>query len=328
MKLLTRVQNPLHKAIVDCKTKVLTIGSCFSGHIGERLEKHHFEVLTNPFGTVFNPVSLAKVLRRGLQSDQISGAEIEEYQDRFFHYDYHTRFDAPNRDMCVTTINKAISEVATFCHGLDVLVLTFGTSIVYQRSTTKEVVSNCHKVPAREFERRFLSLEEMINALEELISAIRILRPNLNVITTVSPVRHTKEGLVDNQRSKSRLISLCQYLEEHHEIVSYFPSYEIMIDELRDYRFFNEDMIHPSNQAVEEIWQRFVASNMTVQAQGKVQRLRKLLISLDHRPFNVSSQENQHRVQKLIKEIEQIESDFSEVDLTQERQSFVARNSI
>ena len=327
MKLLTPVHIPRGNALIDCGTKVLTIGSCFSAHIGERLGSHHFDVMTNPFGTVFNPVSLAKILTGAVSNDRITADDVDHYRDRFFHYDYHTTFDAHNGVICADQINKTISMVELFCRDLDVLILTFGTSIVYQHKVTKEVVSNCHKVPAKEFDRRYLSLTEMTKSIDNLIAMLRRRRPNLQVVLTVSPVRHTKEGMIDNQRSKSRLIELCHSLVERHEAVTYFPAYEIMIDELRDYRFFKEDMIHPSHQAIEEIWQRFVTSTMTEQAQTKVKRLRKLLTSLAHDPFNEISLENQVRVQKLLKTIEEVQSDYPEVNLADERLSFIARKS-
>ena len=322
MNLSTPLKTSKSEIEIDSQSKLLTMGSCFSDNIGNKLEAHQFNALVNPYGTVFNPISLSKLLDRSMNKTLIEIAEIDTHGERSFHYDFHSSFDSTNPDSVVSSINESINLTSEYINNTDILILTFGTSIAYRKLSDHELVSNCHKVPNKQFERIFIPIDEMVSTVSQSIEQFLHKRPNLRVVITVSPVRHTKEGLIDNLRSKSRLIETCHLLSEQFKTVEYFPSYEIMIDELRDYRYYDADMIHPSPLAVDMIWKTFMDTYFSEAAIRKVIDLDKLNRAANHRPFDSSSEGHKKFCLSQLKEIEKLQELYKEVDFEKYKEMF------
>jgi len=276
MNLITLVKTPESKIKISKLSKIMTIGSCFSEHIGSQLCDVHFHCHSNPFGTVFNPISISTLLNRALQNRHFQAEEIDHHNGRFFNYDLHSSYDSNQAIITLNKANKAIESVHKSIHELDKLILTFGTSIGYHHIHNDRLVANCHKVPNHNFDRRFLEDDLMLSSISQSIDDLLDIRPDLDILLTVSPVRHTKEGLVDNNLSKSKLILLCHKISARYSQATYFPSYEIMMDELRDYRFYKDDMIHPTSLAVDIIWKRFMDAFFDDTAVVKVKDFQKL----------------------------------------------------
>lgn len=317
IKLFTPVQIPSHKEKITCDSKILTIGSCFSDHIGICLSNHLFDAMVNPFGTVFNPVSIAKILNMAIDNDEIEGKDLDSIGNRHFHYDFHSSFDNSSSVNVEKDINEAIKRVETYIQNIDFLILTFGTSIVYKLNSDNRIVSNCHKVPNHNFHKEFLTVDLIEESIDKTLDRIIKLNPSVKIIFTVSPVRHTKEGLVENSLSKSRLIELCHRLSKKNANASYFPSYEIMIDELRDYRYYNSDLIHPSEQAIDIIWSRFMDTYLDKKAIQKVQDIKALNAAKNHIPFDPLANEHQKFKQAQLGKIEKLKISYPEIDFQQ-----------
>ena len=295
-------------------SKILTIGSCFSDNIGNRLLDHSFDTLVNPFGTIFNPVSISKLLHLALNDKLIDVNELDSIGSRFFHYDFHSAFDNRNPDEVVEKINSALKNTRSFIQTMDVLVLTFGTSIVYKLKKENQIVSNCHKVPGNNFTKLFLTSKYMEERTVEMLNSIKSINPSAKIILTVSPVRHTNEGLIENNLSKARLIDLCHRLRENEKSVSYFPAYEIMMDELRDYRFYKSDLIHPNDLAIDIIWNRVLESYFDEKSIEKVNDMGELNLAKQHIPFDPNSKEHLKFKQNQKKKIENLKARYPEVD--------------
>lgn len=314
MKLTTPVKIHQSKIEISNTSKIMTIGSCFSEHIGAQLLYSHFDCLSNPFSTIFNPINISKLITRANQNTHFTSKEIDKHNNRYFSYELHSSYDSNQASITLNKANKSVESAHKFIKDLDVLILTFGTSIGYHHIESKSLVANCHKVPNQNFERRFLEDDIMFSSICQSISLLLDARPDLNIIFTVSPVRHTKEGLVDNNLSKSKLVLLCHKLVALYEQASYFPSYEIIMDELRDYRYYKDDMIHPTPLAVDIIWNRFMDTFFDQASIAKVEELGKLNRAYNHRPFDLKSEGHYTFCKKQMLEIKRLIEKYPEVN--------------
>jgi len=324
INLVTPVQIPAIKDKIYCNSKILTLGSCFSDNIGNRLLHHSFDALVNPFGTIFNPFSISNLLNLALSGRLVDSKELNSIGARFFHYDFHSSFDNTNPEEVVRKINSALTKTLSFVQSLDVLALTFGTSIVYKIKENNQIVSNCHKVPNHNFTKLFLTTDFLEEKILTMVDAIKAINPSIKIILTVSPVRHIKEGLIENNLSKARLIELCHRLTQNDDAVSYFPAYEIMMDELRDYRYYSKDLIHPNELAIDVIWNRVMTSYFDEKAMHKVKDISELNSAKDHIPFDPKSEEHLKFKQSQKKKIENLEIKYPEVDFLAYKQFFNA----
>jgi len=241
-------------------SKVITIGSCFSEVIGERLLLGKFNGLINPFGTIFNPISIFRLLEYSLESRPLDKEMYLNRHDNFFHYQLHSSFNGMSKNELaqktelVQLVTKDKLQSATH------LFITLGTAFVYQLLKNEEIVANCHKQPQKHFTKRMLGLGEMMEAYQVFHQKLKKINPDIQVALTISPVRHTKDGIPENQLSKSILRVFCDQIIRLNPEMYYFPAYEIMMDDLRDYRFYKDDMIHPNSMAEEYIWEEFQGS--------------------------------------------------------------------
>lgn len=297
---------------------VLSIGSCFSTMIGDKLAERKFHVLNNPFGTVFNPVSMAQLMEDALLEMPINTDMILIRDGLYLHFGMHSDVAAYSVDSLERLIHKKQQHTRQVLESASHLLITFGTSFVYEFGESGQIVANCHKQPASLFEKRLLHPDEIQKAFSSFFNILKEINPDIEVVLTVSPVRHTKDGIPENQLSKSILRLAAHDLSETYDFVTYFPSYEIMIDELRDYRFYKEDMIHPSAQAEEFIWERFKQAWVEPQTFGLIQEFEAIKRDLGHRPFNPDSPAHMKFLDNLQKRLERYSKDFDfskEMDL-------------
>ncbi len=284
---------------ISHQQNILTIGSCFSDEIGGRLVQSKFKGLINPFGVIFNAFSIENLVERSINLRYYTLDDVHQNGEQFFCYDVHSSFNALTKEAVLSDLNATLDRVHHFLKTCDVLILTLGTSWVYQRITNDQIVANCHKVEAKQFEKRLLTTEENFKSLDLIVFEVLKLNPKMRIITTVSPVRHTKDGMVENNVSKSRLIDALYQLDLKYDEVDYFPSYELVMDDLRDYRFYKDDLIHPSTQAVNYIWEQFSATYFSDSTSTLIQKINKINAALAHRPFNEEAGSHQKFLQKV-----------------------------
>jgi GSCFA family len=281
--------------------RVLLIGSCFSAHIGERLAAAQLEVLLNPFGTIYNPISLAKCLTFEANEAELSRF-IFQHQGLWRHWDTHSALARPDRQEAMKAIRAATEQVQQFARKADWLMLTLGSAYVFEWQPTGQVVANCHKISARQFNERLLSVSETVDSIRTAIEHIRRVNPQLRVLLTVSPVRHLHRGPVLNSRSKAVLNLACAELTESLRECFYFPAYELLNDDLRDYRFYERDLVHPSAVAVDYIWEQFKTACLSAATRQRIARIDKLMAGFAHRPFNPDTPEHRAFLAKLHEE--------------------------
>ncbi len=302
MKLLTEVALPDYPFGVNHQTGILMMGSCFTENIGRLLERYLFPVCINPFGVTYNPLSVKKSLEALMHKEAYEEEDLDLHNELWFSFDHDTGFSDPERTGALERINRTFKAAKEILKKADLLVLTWGTSWVYRYNQTGEVVCNCHKIPAGEFTRTRLSPREIIAAYELLLPELFSFNRKLKILHTVSPVRHWKDGAHGNQLSKAALLLAGDALERHFpEHFFYFPSYEIVMDELRDYRFYAGDLLHTSDQATRYIWEKFQDALMgkaTGEIIGEVEALRKMT---EHRPLS-SGGGTDPRLQELFQQ--------------------------
>ncbi|MEQ9466488.1 MAG: GSCFA domain-containing protein [Ekhidna sp.] len=275
---------PASSAKINLSDPVLLIGSCFSDEIGEKLKSHKFNAFSNPFGTIYNPHSIFKVLEGGLNPK-----DTIESQGVYYHWDAHGSVSGLSETDVSALLVQKNQEMNTFLGNAKWLIIALGTAIVYEYENVG-IVANCHKIPQSKFTKRFLSQKEIIGQFARLHAKFN---PNLKIIFTVSPVRHIRDGLVENNRSKAILLDSIHQLVEEYKNVHYFPAYEILIDELRDYRFYAEDMIHPSSQAINYIWDTFSQTYFDSNTRSFLSEWVKVKAALNHRSFQPQSVSHQ-----------------------------------
>lgn len=267
------------------------LGSCFIENIGKLLTDNKFDVNLNPFGVLYNPQSLSQAIRLLIENRKFTDKDIFEYKGLYHSFYHHGSFSSIDKVNCLTGINKQLEKASGDLLQADVLFVTFGTAYVFKSKEIDMVVGNCHKLPASYFDRYRLNVDEITDDWEELIKKLRQFNPKLKILFTVSPIRHLKDGAHDNQLSKSTLLLAIDKLQQSVSDTYYFPSYEIVLDELRDYRFYNDDMVHPNDTAIKYIWERFAEIYLSTESISIINEWRKIFLALNHRPLNEQSEE-------------------------------------
>ncbi len=287
--------------------KIVLLGSCFSEHISQKLERLKFQVVSNPFGVLYHPKPIENALRRIVDLNLYTESDLLKEQDVYFSLDHHSRFNHTDSNQALKQINQSIEVAHQHIKQAKIIIITFGTAYYYRLKSTHQVVANCHKLPDNQFEKIRDNAAEIIASYKELIEQLTSMNPELQVIFTVSPVRHWKNGAADNNWSKAILVDAVRSLTEMLSNVHYFPSYEIMMDELRDYRFYKEDLLHPSDQAIAHIWQRFKTSCIAETEYGLLGEIEEIIQAAAHKPFQFNSISHQ----KFIAGITQKASDLA-----------------
>lgn len=316
MKLITEVALPEYPFRLDHQKPVLMMGSCFTENIGKILEGNLFPVCINPFGTTYNPLSVRKNLEALMHKEAYGVQDLRQHDGLWFSFDHYTGFSSPDREEALENINSSFRNAKGFLKKAGVLILTWGTSWVYRYKETGQVVCNCHKIPAREFSRTRLSPKEIITAYEELLPQLFEFNNDVKIIHTVSPVRHWKDGAHGNQLSKAALLLAGDFLqEEFPDRFFYFPSYEIVMDELRDYRFYTKDMLHTNELATSYIWEKFKEVLLSEKSRQVIKDLEPLFKLAGHRPLNQGEEAQNLREQQLRERAGQLKKKYPELNL-------------
>ena len=299
-----QTQIPIQKSAfpIDYTSKLLSLGSCFAENMAEKFEYFKFENLVNPYGIIFNPVSLEKLIFRSLHKEYFTEEDIFFHNEAWHCYEVHSELSNPDKTDFLETLNELINSTNKQLHQSTHVIITLGTAWVYKHIETNEIVANCHKVPQKQFTKELLSIAQIETSLKNIIAKIHAVNPDCKFIFTVSPVRHIKDGFVENNVSKAHLISAINTLQN----INYFPSYEIMMDELRDYRFYAEDMLHPNQTAIDYIWIKFFENYVDEKEFGTMQHVCDIQKALHHRPFNPNSESHLKFLENLSKKISQI----------------------
>lgn len=293
-------------------SQIMLLGSCFAENIGEKLRYYKFQTQVNPFGIIFNPFSIEKLIERVVLQRHFTKDDIFFFNERWHCYEVHSELSHPDSEVVLSNLNQILSDTQKQLQQATHIIFTYGTSWVYRHIETNAIVANCHKVPQKQFTKELLSIDRIQKSIQNTISLIATLNPKCNFIFTVSPVRHLKDGFVENQVSKAHLIAaIYATTNTQQQTLNYFPSYEIMMDELRDYRFYADDMIHPSPMAIDYIWERFTATQIEANAITTMELVQTIQKGLAHRPFNPNSESHQKFEANLREKIATLEAQYS-----------------
>ncbi|ARV15406.1 GSCFA domain-containing protein [Polaribacter sp. SA4-12] len=301
---------PLKKEIrnpIDYNSKLLLLGSCFSENIGDKLNYFKFQTNQNPFGILFHPKAIENLITNAINEKEYVSEDLIFQNERWHCFDAHSHLSSPNKNELLDNLNSAISATNKQLKEATHIIITLGTSWVYRFIETDTVVANCHKIPQKKFLKELLSVDEIIESLEATIALLKYVNKDVNVLFTVSPIRHLKDGFLENTQSKSHLITAIHSILNTDD-VSYFPSYEIMMDELRDYRFYAEDMVHPNKTAINYIWERFIEIWISENSKPTMQEVETIQKGISHRPFNENSEQHQKFLKNLDSKISKIQS--------------------
>ncbi len=294
---------------IGYNSKVLLLGSCFSENIGDKFQYFKFQSLQNPFGILFQPLAIEKLITNAINKKAYSEEDIFDNNEQWHCFDAHSRLSHSFKDELLNRLNDNVSQTYNYLKEASHVVITLGTAWVYRYIETDQHVANCHKIPQKKFLKELLSVDEITQSLDAIVSLVNSINPDVNFIFTVSPVRHIKDGFVENTQSKSHLITaIHQFISLGTQLrsLSYFPSYEIMMDELRDYRFYKEDMLHPNTLAVNYIWEKFISVWIHSDSQSLMEEVDSIQKGLMHKPFNPNSEAHQLFLEKLKNKIQEL----------------------
>jgi hypothetical protein len=291
------------------------MGSCFSQNIGNKLKEAKFKTNNNGFGTIFNPISIAKNLNRLIDNQLYTLKDIYNYQDeKLVNFNNQNSFPIIDSTLFLEKENEMLGNEINSFKQTQTIILTFGTAWVYEWKEDKKIVANCHKIPNANFTKRLLRVEEIIETYSLLLNKLG----DKNIVFTVSPVRHSKDGLYENNLSKSTLHLAIYELTKQFKNCHYFPAYEIVIDELRDYRFYKEDMVHPTEQAIDYVWNKFSETYFEQSTSDLVEEILKIKNAVAHKPFNYESKAHQLFITKQLVTINQLKSKHIFLDFKEE----------
>ncbi|MEM7379773.1 MAG: GSCFA domain-containing protein [Bacteroidota bacterium] len=312
MELQTQLKLPQADRQITYDNHLLMLGSCFAEHMADKLSYYQFRVLSNPLGILFHPLAIENLLRRAVKQQDFSKDDIFFSNEQWKSFEAHSDLSAADPKSLTSALNQAIAKTHEQLLSSSHVFITLGTSWVYELKNNGNTVANCHKVAQNEFKKRLLGIEEIVQSLQQMIGLIREVNKEAEVVFTVSPVRHLKDGFVENQRSKAHLLGAVHQLLDDlsQEKASYFPAFEIMMDELRDYRFYKEDMVHPNELAVNYIWEKFSDSWIDESSHPVMAKVAAVQKGLDHKAFNADSQAHQDFKKSLDAKITYLKQEY------------------
>ncbi len=325
-KFHTIVDIPKFSSQTGYSKRNMFLGSCFTENIGTRMAALKYNVDINPFGILYNPVSVANGLRILLDKKEFTSEDLIEADGLWHSFFHHGRFSSADKQETLDAINNRIKSSSEFLETTNFLFITFGTAWVYKYKKNGQTVSNCHKIPANEFERVRLSVDEIVQLYKKLLVEIRKINPSVQVVFTVSPIRHWKDGAIENQRSKAVLLLAIDKLinELGQDSCTYFPAYEIIMDELRDYRFYAPDMLHISEVAIDYIWEKFENYFIDSESHHNSKKIDKIVKAANHRPLHDDTDEYYRFLGKMHEKALQLENNNEHLNLTLEKKCFMA----
>lgn len=306
MNLQTKIPLKPSKNQIDYQSQFLILGSCFAENMGEKLNHFKFQTLQNPFGILFHPLAIENLISRAIKKETYSEEDIFFLNERWHCFDVHSDLSNPSKENFLEKLNKRLEEVRRQITTSTHISITLGTAWTYRHTKTDDIVANCHKIPQKEFSKELLSVDTIRKSLENTTQNILSINKDAQFIFTISPIRHLKDGFIENQRSKAHLITAIHGIispQGQSRVLSYFPSYEIMMDELRDYRFYETDMVHPNQLAIDYIWKKFSDVWIASKARPTMEKVEAIQKGLRHRPFNSDSEEHQRFLKSLEEKI-------------------------
>ena len=302
---------------IDYQSKILSLGSCFAVNMAEKLDYYKFQNTCNPFGILFHPLAIEKLIDFAVSNKSFTDEDVFFHNERWHSFDVHSDWSNSSKEELISNLNTIVKSTKLQLQEATHIIITYGTSWVYRQIETNNIVANCHKVPQKRFSKEILSVEIIEKSIKNTLVLIQKVNPKANIIFTVSPVRHLKDGFVENQQSKAHLITGIHKILESKmcnlQSAIYFPSYEIMMDELRDYRFYAEDMIHPNQVAIDYIWQRFLETSITEESHSIMKEVETIQKGLQHRSFNPNSENHQQFLSKLKDKMAKIQKQFPQI---------------
>ncbi len=307
---------------INHQHQLMLMGSCFTEQIGAKLSKHKFSVLDNPHGILFNPVSITRSISSYIHNKQYNETDLFYQNECWNSWEHHSRFSHPDMETCLRGLNDSQNKAHVFLKTADWLLITLGSAFVYELDHV--VVANCHKVPTDKFVKRLLTVEETKDQLNRIVEEMMAFNPGLKIIFTISPVRHLRDGFVENNRSKATLIHAVHQLVDKLSHCFYFPAYELIIDDLRDYRFFAEDMVHPNYAATNYVWEKFKAACIDESSQQLMKEIAVIVAAKDHRPFNPTSEQHKKFVQTNRQKLQKLMKDYPYIHFEQEKSYFLS----
>ncbi len=313
MQLQTKIPLQPTANPIDYDSQILLVGSCFVQNIGAKLNYFKFRNTVNPFGILFHPEAIARFFEYAVQRKVFQETDFEEVNGSFVSFDAHSLLSANSAKASAENLNTALNEAYDQLQKATHIFVTLGTAWGYRHKLQDKIVANCHKIPQREFTKELASITQIENALLRLIEAVKTLKPEISITFTVSPVRHLKDGFVENQRSKAHLIAAVHSVIAQHNYASYFPAYELVMDELRDYRFYDRDLIHPNELAIDYIWEAFEAVYLSPKAKAFKKQIEEVQRGLEHRAFNPNSDQHQQFLKKLQQKIAQLQQEIPHI---------------
>ncbi|QLG45882.1 GSCFA domain-containing protein [Costertonia aggregata] len=315
MKLQTQIPLSIANHQIDYDSRLVLLGSCFSENIGAKFNYFKFRSFQNPFGVLFHPLAIEKLIEKSVTQEEYSEDDIFFFNERWLCFDAHSDLNDSSKENLLNTLKNALKHTHQQLKQATHIFITLGTSWVYKKKDRDIIVANCHKVPQKEFSKEILSVQEITASLKNTIELIRKVNRTAQIVFTVSPVRHIKDGFTNNQRSKAHLMTAIQSILHHHnkEGLDYFPSYEIMMDELRDYRFYASDMVHPNELAIDYIWEKFKCTWIQENVHAVMSKVETIQKGLGHKPFHPDSIEHQNFLKSLREKIKKIQKDFPQI---------------
>ena len=295
--------------LIDYNSRILLLGSCFTEQIGEKLSYYQFRSRANPLGIFFHPKAIEALLDRILGERPFGEADVFEYQEQWHSYEAHSRVSQRSKNELISTLNSRLTEAREELISTTHIFLTLGTSWGYRLKTNNQWVANCHKVPQKHFSKELLGVDEIEDCLNRILGMINEVNPKAQAVITISPVRHLKDGFIENQLSKAHLIAAAHRVIKDGKAM-YFPAYEILMDELRDYRFYTADLVHPNEQAVDYIWEKFQQVWISQHVSGVMQEVLNIRRGLAHRPFNPESNAHKKFEKTLKNQIIQLQQEY------------------
>lgn len=288
------------------ENKHLFIGSCFAENIGQKMKNHKFDVHINPNGILYNPKSILNALEQLLNNTPTDKESLFFTNEQWNSWEHHSSFSLPDKEAFIKRIDQQKKASSAYLKQANWLIVTFGAAYIYKHINSGRYVGNCHKVPQQQFSKHLLSTDEIVEEYSQFIHRLKIINPNANILFTVSPVRYIRDGIIENNRSKARLNEAVHQLVDKHQNAFYFPAYEIVMDELRDYRFFKEDLVHPSEQAINYVFNKLTATILNDSSLEILEEIKKILSAKKHRPLNPTSTAHvkfKQHFSKLCKEL-------------------------
>ncbi len=315
-----RITPSSHK--ISYTDKILFIGSCFTEEIGKMMKELKFDILQNPNGILYDPLSISSALNSYIENKQYKEGDLFLLNELWHSWQHHSVFSGMNKEAVLQNINRSQTEAHLFLKNASWLIITLGTSYNYQLKKSLLHVANCHKAPQDFFEKKLLSVEEITSGLSNVISKLQSYNSDLKIVFTVSPVRHIKDGVIENNRSKARLIEAIHSIKENNKDVFYFPAYELIIDVLRDYRFYKDDLVHPTDTATSFVFENFCNAYLDEPGRKLLEEIKLIIAAFKHKPFQSESDAYKKFQAAQLAKIKSINNNFPAIDFTIEEKFF------